>query len=286
MPGVLVELQLGCFMSRDLEWMDCSHSAYLMHFQYKALHSLAFFIMPRQSKHTQDTSLQLCAAAVPRTQLSCYTDFFKCQNVLRTQSKVLKSGPNLKPLSQNTLIIRWSFSLHFHHSLISSLRLTSECHGCMGCAWISSHTQTLQMWDSICWLDHQKLSRYSNRLLLGITPKEEEKSNKVFISGSQMKRIPCECHKVLQEHNCFWALICFSAATTGGKGVNTVVNVSVHNLSCTPCDGPSWNHGKLCTEEKVLRVISNILSWETAFHNWCVKLHTPWFSFQCGCQVF
>lgn len=125
----------------------------------------------------------------------------------------------------------------------------------MGCAWISSYTQTLQMWDAICWFDHQKLSRYSNRLLPGIIPKEEEeKSNKVFHSGSQMKRITCECHKVLQEHNCFWALICFSAATTGGKGVNIVVNVSVHNLFCTPCDGPAWNHGRWCTEEKVLRV--------------------------------
>lgn len=132
--------------------------------------------------------------------------------------------------------------------------MTSECHGCMGCAWISSHTQTLQMWDSIRWLDHQKLSRYSNRLLPGIIPKEEEeKSNKVFISGSQMKRISCECHKVLQEHNCFWALICFSAATTGGKGVNIVVKVSVHNLFCTPCDGPAWNHGRWYTGEKVLR---------------------------------
>lgn len=111
------------------------------------------------------------------------------------------------------------------------------------------------MWDSICWLDHQKQSRYSNRLLPGITPKEEEeKSNKVFISGSQMKRIPCKCHKVLQEHNCFWALICFSAASTGGKGVNIVVNVFIHNLFCTSCDGPAWNHGRWCTEEKVLRV--------------------------------
>lgn len=60
------------------------------------------------------------------------------------------------------------------------------------------------IWDSDCWLDCQKLSRYSNGLLLGIIPKEEEeKSNKVFISGSQMKRIPYRCHKVLQEHNCF-----------------------------------------------------------------------------------
>lgn len=67
-----------------------------------------------------------------------------------------------------------------------------------------SHFPAVFIWDSACWLDYQKLSRYSNRLLLGITPKEkEEKSNKVFISGSQMKRIPYRCHKVLQEHNCF-----------------------------------------------------------------------------------
>lgn len=93
--------------------------------------------------------------------------------------------------------------------------------------------------DSSCWLDHQKLSRYPNRLHLGIIPKErEEKSNKVFVSGSQTKRIPYRCHEVLQEHNCFSALICFSAATKGGKGV-ILVNVSVHRPFCTPCDGPT-----------------------------------------------
>lgn len=146
------------------------------------------------------------------------------------------------------------------------------------------------IWHSACWLDHQKLSRYSNGLLLGIIPKEEKKSNKVFISGSQMKRIPYRCHKALQEHNCFWALICFSAATTGGKGVNTVVNVSVHNLFCTPCDGPAWN-----TREKVVHkrkgdknLTSNILSWKTfPFRNdACSYRHTLWFSIQYGCQVF
>lgn len=118
--------------------------------------------------------------------------------------------------------------------------------------------------DSSCWLDHQKLSRYSNRLLLGIIPKEkEEKSNKVFISGSQMKRIPYRCHKVLQEHNCFWALICFSAATKGGKGV-IVVNVSVHSPFCTPRGSPTWN-----TREKRVykrkgdnKLSSNIISWK------------------------
>lgn len=140
-----------------------------------------------------------------------------------------------------------------------------------------SYFPAVFIWDSACWLDYQKLSRYSNRLLLGITPKEkEEKSNKVFISGSQMKRMPYRCHKVLQEHNCFWALICFSAATKGGKGVNIVVNVSVHNLFCTPCDGPTWN-----TREKRVhkrkgdnKLTSNILSWKKAFHNRCVQLQT------------
>lgn len=133
MPGVLVELQLGCLMSRDLEWMDCSHLAYLMHLQYTAFPGLLYKVQTVQAYWGHIFTTLHCCYAVHTAQLLTQISF-KCQNVLRIQSKVLKSGPNLKPLSQNTFIIRWSFSLHFHHSLISSLQLTSECHGCMGCA--------------------------------------------------------------------------------------------------------------------------------------------------------
>lgn len=193
----------------------------------------------------------------------------------------------LKTLSQNTFVTGWSFSLQFHLSLISSLQLTSECHRGMGlCMDQQPHpyfTCRLRR-DSACWIDQQKLLRYSNGLLLGIIPKqEEEKSSKVFISGSRMKRIPYRCNKMLQEHNSFWVLICFSAAVAGRKGVNILVNVSV---PCTPCGGPAWNtrEQRVHTPKGNNKLTTSILSWKTAFHNCAQLQHTPWFSFQYGCQ--
>ena len=161
----------------------------------------------------------------------------------------------------------------------------------MGCVWSAAtfvFPSSVYM-DSSCWLDHQKLSRYPNRLHLGIIPKErEEKSNKVFISGSQTKRIPYRCHEVSQEHNCFWALICFSAATKGGKGV-ILVNVSVHRPFVLLVMAQLETQGRRgCTKGKV------IISWPPILYHGkkpfttsaCSYRQTPWFSFQYGCQVF
>lgn len=108
----LVELQLGCFMSRDPEWMDCSHLAYLMHFQYTAFPGLLYKVQTVQAHWGHIFATMHCCYAVHTAQLLPQISF-KCQNVLRTQSKVLKSGPNLKPLSQNTFIIIWSFLYTF-----------------------------------------------------------------------------------------------------------------------------------------------------------------------------
>lgn len=148
----------------------------------------------------------------------------------------------------------------------------------MGCAWVSSHTPTSQM----CLYGIQLVGLITRSYqairidcsLALYQNKEEEKSNKVFISGSQMKRIPYRCHKALQEHNCFWALICFSAATAGGKGVNIVINVSVHNLFCAASDTPAWNtrKKKAHVRKSDNKLTSNILSWKTAFHNWRAQL--------------
>ena len=145
MPGVLVELQLGCWMSRDPGQMHCHHSAYLMYFQYTGFSGLLL--------QCPDSSLS--TLRTPQSPLHCCYVVHTAQLLTLSSLGVkmpLESGPkfwslfqNLKTLSQSMFIIGWRFSLQFHHSLISSLQLTSECHGGMGCAWISSHTHTSQM---------------------------------------------------------------------------------------------------------------------------------------------
>lgn len=54
---------------------------------------------------------------------------------LESHPKFWSLVQNHKNLSQNTVIIGWSFSFQFHHSLISSLQLPCEHHRGMGCAW-------------------------------------------------------------------------------------------------------------------------------------------------------
>lgn len=138
MPGVLIELQLGCWMSRDPGQMHCSHSAYLMHFQYTG-----FSVYWTEIRRTHQSPWHCCYVvhtAQLLTQIS-----LGVKMPLESGPKFWSLVQNLKTLSQNTFIIGWSFSLQLHHSLISSLQLTSKCHGGMGCAWISSHTHTSQM---------------------------------------------------------------------------------------------------------------------------------------------
>lgn len=170
------------------------------------------------------------------------------------------------------LIIEWSFSLQFQHThfQFTAAMWASQRHGlCMISSHICISQQCLYGFILLAW------SPEAIKVSKQIAPWHYTKRKRGEISGSQTKRIPYRCHEVSQEHNCFWALICFSAATKGGKGV-ILVNVSVHRPFCTPCDGPTWN-----TREKGVhkrkgdnKLTSNTVSWKKTFHNQCVQLQT------------
>lgn len=183
------------------------------------------------------------------------------------------------------LIIEWSFSLQFQHThfQFTAAMWASQRHGlCMISSHICISQQCLYGFILLAW------SPEAIKVSKQIAPWHYTKRKRGEISGSQTKRIPYRCHEVSQEHNCFWALICFSAATKGGKGV-ILVNVSVHRPFVLLVMAQLETQGRRgCTKGKV------IISWPPILYHGkkpfttsaCSYRQTPWFSFQYGCQVF